>query len=93
MSDHISFLKARYCTSVLKTATISTDDEARHLIACLSLELPTSHTSQAVNIAERDALASILALSERFAGRSAASVASEWRAASDAVRRWIETSS
>ena len=90
MSDHVSFLKARYCMAVLRTATISPLEEARHLIECLSTEFPTPDTSRAVQIAERNAFASILTLHERFADRSSASVAGEWKSAVDAVLSWID---
>lgn len=90
MSDYISFLKARYCMAVLRTATISSLDESRHLVECLSSEFPTPGTSRAVQIAERNALASILTLQERFADRSFASVTGEWKAATDAVLSWID---
>ena len=89
MSDRFSCLKAGYCLSVMRTADISPLDDARHLIACLSTELPTARTSREVTIAERNAFAAILTLHERFNDRSASAVAGEWKAAADAVRRWI----
>ena len=93
MSDHTSFLKARYCRSVLTTATISPLEEARHLVRCLTTEPLTPDVSRAVQIAERDALASILKLYERFETRSAAAVAGEWNNASEAIQRWINSAS
>lgn len=89
MSDKISYLKARYCRSVLATATISSLEEARHLVLCLTSEPLTPDTSREVHIAERDALASVLTLHERFDTRSAAAVAGEWKSANDAILRWL----
>jgi hypothetical protein len=93
MSDEISYLKARYCRSVLTTANISSLEEARHLVRCLTSEPLTSDTSREVQIAERDALAAILTLHERFETRSAAAVAGDWKNASDAVLRWMHAAS
>jgi hypothetical protein len=76
--------------AVLRTATISPLDEARHLVECLSSEFPTQGTSRAVQIAERNALASILTLHERFAERSFASVTGDWKSAADAVLSWVD---
>jgi len=93
MSDQVSFLKARYCLSVMQTAGSSPQEEARHLIACLSTELPTSQTSRTVAIVERDALAAVLTLHERFSDRSASAVAGEWKSAVDAMMRWVSAAS
>lgn len=93
MSSRVSSLKARYCLSVLRTADISPLEEARHLIACLSTEFPTAQTPPEVTIAERDALAAILTLHERFTDHSASAVAVEWKAAMEAVTRWIAAAS
>ena len=90
MSDHDSFLKARFCLSVLRTAGISPLEEARRLIDALSSEFPTKATSRDVEIAERDAMAALYVLHERFADRSAAAVAGEWTGASEAVMRWAD---
>lgn len=65
----------------MRTADISCLDEARHLIACLSTELPTPRTSREAAVAERNAFAAILTLHERLIDRSAAAVAAEWKAA------------
>lgn len=89
MDTYISFLKARYCLAVLNTASISTDDEARHLVKCLITEPLTPNLTHASKIAERDALASILMLHERLRGRSFAAVAPEWKNAKEATSRWI----
>lgn len=89
MSDPISLLKARYCRSIMKTASILDDSQARRLIAALTTEVPTPETSPQVGIAERDALASIICLSDRLQNRTVASAASEWQTASDAILRWI----
>src|SRR6478609_7023706 len=93
MSDSISLLKARYCLSVMRTASHCSLEEARHLVRCLSSEYLTPNTSRAVAIAERDALAAMLTLHERFAERSAGAVAGEWNTTESALVRWIETSS
>lgn len=93
MSDSISLLKARYCLSVMRTASLCTLEEARHLVHCLSTEYLTPDTSRAVAIAERDALAAMMTLHERFLGRSVGAVAGEWSTAENALVRWVETSS
>jgi hypothetical protein len=90
MSDYVSYLKARYCFAVLRTATLSPLEEARHLIRWLSTEVPTLGASRAVTIVERNALAAIMTLHERFVDRSVAAVASEWKSASEAVREWVD---
>lgn len=90
MTDEISFLKARYCWSIMRTANISSDDEARRLIACLGTETLTGGLSRSVMSAERNALATILKLSEQFQDRSRTAVATEWRAALDDIRVWID---
>lgn len=59
-------------------------------MGCVGTELATPKTSKAVQIAERNALAAILTLHERFADRSFAAVAAEWKHASVAVRTWID---
>lgn len=89
MSNQVSFLKARYCLSVMRTAEISPQQEARHLIACLSTETPTAQTNRQVAAVERDAYAAILLLHERFRDRSVSAVAGEWKAAVIAVTRWV----
>jgi hypothetical protein len=90
MSDLFSHLKARYALSVLRTAAISSLEEARHLVGCLGTERATPKISRTAEIAERNALAAILILHERFADRSVAAVAAEWKHAGEAVRAWID---
>lgn len=92
MSDTISLQKARYCLSILRTASLCSLEEARHLVHCLNTEFLTPHTSRPVAVAERDALAAIATLHERFAGRSIGAVAGEWNTAENALVRWVETS-
>lgn len=93
MSDHLSLLKARFCRAVLVTAERSSLVEARRLIEALSSEPLTSGTTRVVATAERDALAAILLLSERFNDRTAAIVQREWQVATIAVLRWIQSAS
>lgn len=89
MSTHLSFLKARYCLAVLNTASISPDDEARHLIECLVTEPLTPNLAPEAKIAERDALATIMTLFERLRGRSITAVSAEWKLAKEAVLCWV----
>lgn len=89
MNDKISFLKARYCHSVLNTASTCSDEEARHLVECLATELLTPSTSTRVKIAERNALAAIYVLSERLRERSVSSAVGDWKLASSAISQWI----
>lgn len=91
MSNHISYLKARYCRSVMTTAANGSDDGARHLITCLTTEIPTTGTSSLVYAAERDALAAIAVLSDRMLSRTVAAAVVEWRHASEAILRWVNT--
>jgi hypothetical protein len=91
MSNAISHLKARYCRSIMNTASISPEIEARHLIDGLATELPTSGASPAVAAAERDAYECIHALADRLTAATISGAALEWAKARKAVLRWIET--
>lgn len=93
MSNGISLLKARYCLSVMGAASGSSDEQARHLIDCLTTESPTGGTSRAVAEAEADAYEAIHRLSQRMADRSMAAVSGEWDRAKQAVLRWIQAAS
>lgn len=92
MSNAISHLKARYCRSIMNTASISPEMEARHLIDRLTTELPTSGASPAVATAERDAYACIHVLADRLTAATISGAALEWTKARKAVLHWIETS-
>lgn len=92
MSNAISHLKARYCRSIMNTASISPEMEARHLIDGLATELPTSGVSSAVAAAEQDAYACIHVLADRLTAATISGAALEWAKARKAVLRWIEAS-
>lgn len=92
MSNAISHLKARYCRSIMNTASNSPELEARQLIDGLTTELPTSGASPAVAAAERDAYACIHALADRLTAVTISAAALEWTKARKAVLRWIDTS-
>lgn len=92
MSNAISYLKARYCRSVMNTAAISPETEARHLIDALTTERPTIDVSPAVAAAEHDAYESFQALADRLTTATMSVAAVEWARARKAVLRWIDVS-
>jgi hypothetical protein len=94
MSNAISHLKARYCRSIMNTASTSPEMDARHLIDGLTTELPTSGASPAVAVAaaEQDAYACIHVLADRLTVATMSGAALEWVKARKAVLRWIEAS-
>ena len=92
MSNAISHLKARYCRSIMNTASISPDTEARHLIDALTTERPTANVSPAVATAERDAYQCFHTLSDRLTGTTMSAAALEWARARKAILRWIDIS-
>lgn len=92
MSNAISLLKANYCRSIIRTASIGTEDEARRFIEGLLTEPPTPGTSPEVAEAEAAAFAAIANLASHVAGRTPLS-GIEWTKASRAVERWIALAS
>jgi hypothetical protein len=93
MSDEISLLKARYCRSVMATAAISPDAEARHLIGTLTTEAATVCVSPRVAQSEISALMAIRNLADQIHGRSLSSASSEWTRARTSVENWIGAAS
>jgi hypothetical protein len=89
MNDEISLLKARYCRSILKTASIGIEPEVRRLVLGLTTEVPTVDTSASIADAEGQALDAIRALADQLAGRSAAAASGEWQRAIRAVETWV----
>lgn len=87
MTNAISLLKANYCRSIVRTASIGTDNETRRLIDGLTTESPTPDTSPDVAEAERSALAAIRDLADQLNGRSRRGM--EWTKAGRAIERWI----
>lgn len=90
MPDRVSYLKARYCRAILKTALNSRDDDARRLIYCLATEKPTISASPEISSAEHAALAELTKLARRIDERGVAALATHWRETNDAIERWID---
>lgn len=93
MSDAISLLKANYCRSIMRTASIGSDIEARRLIDGLTTETATPGTTAEVAEAEKQALLAIHALAEHIHGQGARVTGVEWTKASLAIDRWVEAAS
>lgn len=89
MSRESSLLKARYCLTVLKTASMSPDPEARRLIACLATEQPTLGLTAQVAQAELERVFALRMLAERLQDCSISSVSAEWHRAQNALLRWM----
>jgi hypothetical protein len=89
MPDRVSFLKARYCRAVLKTALNSSEDDARRLVYCLATEPPTGDTSSAISAAEKDALTALAKMAARVHERGVASIASHWTETNAIIEKWI----
>jgi hypothetical protein len=92
MSNAISHLKARYCRSIMNTASISPEAEARHLIDGLTTELPTSDTSPAVAAAEQEAYNCLRALADRLTSTTMSGAALELAKTRKAILRWMDAS-
>lgn len=92
MSNAISHLKARYCRSIMNTASISAELEARRLIDALATELPTPGASPAVTAAEHAAYDCIHALADRMVSATISGAALEWSRARKSILHWIEAS-
>lgn len=93
MSDDTSLVKARYCRSILKTATHCADLEARRLLDALATEPATSGASPTVEAAERAALSALRALADHSRGKSIAFGSGEWTRAQQSVENWIRAAS
>jgi hypothetical protein len=89
MTDAISMLKANYCRSIMRTASIGTDIETRRLIDGLTTERPTPDTSLVVAEAEKAALTAIKELADQLNGSSIGSAGMQWTRAGRAIERWI----
>ena len=92
MPDKVSFLKARYCRAVLKTALNSEVDDARRLIYGLATEPPTASTSPSIRSAESSALQELATLARRVDERGIAALSTHWQETNDAIERWIAIS-
>lgn len=92
MSNAISHLKARYCRSIMNTASISPDAEARRLIDGLTTELLTKDASPAVAAAEQAAHACVSVLADRLISTTMSGAALEWARTRKAVLHWIDVS-
>ena len=90
MPDKVSFLKARYCRAVLKTALSSQEDDARRLVYCLATEQPTINTSPEIEAAERSALDELAKLARRVEERGVAAIATHWKDVNALIEAWIE---
>lgn len=93
MSNAISLLKANYCRSILRTASIGTDSETRRLIDGLATERPTPDTSPVVAEAEQAAITAIRELADHLTGNSASSAGMQWTRAGRAIEQWILSAS
>ena len=89
MPNRISYLKARYCRAVLRSALQSRDDDARRLVYCLATEPPTAHTSPELKSAEAAALAAIARMATLAYERGASSIAVHWKDTDILIERWI----
>ncbi|QUS39658.1 hypothetical protein RPMA_13020 [Tardiphaga alba] len=89
MSDHISLLKARYCSSILKMASRHSDVEATHLCNSLATERATGGTSPPVTNAEEAALEAIYALVIRLGHSNFRSSPIEVSHAAQAIDQWV----
>lgn len=89
MPDKVSFLKARYCRAVLRTALNSEVEDARRLVFCLATEAPTSNTTSSVKAAESFALQELATLARRVDERGIAALSTHWQETNDAIERWI----
>lgn len=90
MPNKVSFLKARYCRAVLKTARNSQEEDARRLVYCLATEPPTIDTSPQIDAAERNALDALAKLAQRVEERGVAAIATHWKDVNAAIEVWIE---
>lgn len=90
MPDRVSFLKARYCRAILKTALNSQEEDARRLIYCLATEPATVNTSPNISTAERAALDALAKLARRVDERGVTAIATHWRDVNDVIEVWIE---
>jgi hypothetical protein len=91
MSNAVSLLKANYCRSIMRTASISNAAEAGRLIFGLTTECRTPDVRADVADAEAASLAIIFSLSDKFAERAAVVGGTEWERASRAIEHWIAT--
>lgn len=89
MPDKVSFLKARYCRAVLKTALHSEVEDARRLVFCLGTEPPTVNTTASVRAAESFALKELATLARRVDERGIAALSTHWQETNDAIEHWI----
>lgn len=89
MSDGISLLKARYCRSILKTASIASDQEARRLIGGLTTERQTDGTTESVASAEKLALSAIDGLAKQLQAKRGGFAPTDWSRAEQAVESWL----
>jgi hypothetical protein len=90
MPNRISYLKARYCRALLRTALNSPEADARRLVYCLGTERPTINTSSDINLAEVEALAALGKMAERVQERGVSSIATHWDDTNEVIERWIE---
>ena len=90
MPDKASFVKARYCRAVLKTALHSPEEDARQLVYCLVTEAPTPNVSPEIGAAERGALEALAILARRVEERGAAAIATHWKETNDVIEIWVK---
>jgi len=89
MPDKVSFLKARYCRAILKTALNSEVEHAQRLVYCLATEVPTANTAPGIRAAESFALQELARLARRVDERGVAALSTHWKEINDAIERWI----
>ncbi len=90
MPNRVSYLKARYCRAVLRTARNSPEDDARRLVYALAAETPTAGTSLMIGNAEGLALAALVKMAGRVQERGPASIASHWAETNALLELWID---
>jgi hypothetical protein len=93
VTDKTSFIKARYCRVVLKTVSISPEQDARKLLLGLATEHPTLGTSPAVASAEAAALDALSEVGRKVAAGDLRVTAIDLTQARQTVQRWIEVAS
>jgi hypothetical protein len=76
----------------MNTSTISSDEDARHLLNALATEIPTMGLDPAVAQAEEDAISAIRFLVAQLKERSISFASTDWVRAKNAVENWIRVS-
>jgi hypothetical protein len=89
MNDRESLIKAHYCRSILKVASISTDREARGLTEGVTTAQSTANTSGPMAEAERAALTAIRELAGHRRDSTLPKNSIPWTRAMQAIELWL----